>query len=65
MSTRPRSCGNENATPEKFNCVSWLVLTGLTALAVVMRFYRLGDFPAGLRSLEDSDLAETGLPFCE
>ena len=38
----------KRVTPEKFNRVSWLVLAGLTALAVAMRFYRLGDFPDGL-----------------
>ncbi len=38
----------KSVAPEKFNRASWLVLAGLTALAVAMRFYRLGDFPGGL-----------------
>ncbi|MDE0311514.1 MAG: hypothetical protein OXI52_04550 [Caldilineaceae bacterium] len=48
MSRNSRSGGNEDVTVEKLDNAGWLVLTGLTALAVAMRFYRLGDLPDGL-----------------
>ena len=41
---------NENGggRSRAFDRAGWLALAGLTAIAVVMRFYRLGDVPAGL-----------------
>lgn len=48
MSTRPRSYGIEKTIIDKFDRAGWVVLAGLIALAVAMRFYRLGDLPAGL-----------------
>ena len=48
MSKSSRSGGFESGTGEKFNRAGWLILAGLIAVAVAMRFYRLGDLPAGL-----------------
>ena len=48
MSKSSRAGGIESASVEKRNRAGWLILAGLTAVAVAMRFYRLGDLPAGL-----------------
>ncbi len=48
MSKSSRSGGIESGAIEGFNRAGWLILAGLTAVGVAMRFYRLGDLPAGL-----------------
>ena len=48
MSKSSRTGGIEGGAIEKFSRAGWLILAGLTAVAVAMRFYRLGDLPAGL-----------------
>ena len=48
MSTIPRYNSRQTSRREKFDRAGWLILAALIAVAVAMRFYRLGDVPAGL-----------------
>lgn len=48
MQTTPRPPKQDRDSNERFDRAGWLILAGLTALAAVMRFYRLETIPAGL-----------------
>ncbi len=41
--------GNDTSRRVRFDRAGWLILAGLTTLAVAMRFYRLGTVPDGLQ----------------
>lgn len=48
MSEISLNSSSETGGKEKFDRTGWLLLAGLTVLAIAMRFYRLDSVPAGL-----------------